>query len=193
MKALIDSLKPALLATLFFTLLLGMIYPLFLTGVGQLFFHRAANGSMMLDKNKQAIGSEWIGQNFTRPEYFHPRPSQADYDAAHSAASNLGPTSQKLIDALKERATAYRRENKLAAERLIPADAVTSSASGLDPHISVANALLQAPRIASARGISEDMVKKILEKHTEGPFLGLFGEPRINVLKINLALNTADR
>jgi K+-transporting ATPase ATPase C chain len=139
----------------------------------------------------QVIGSSLLAQSFTGAGYFHPRPSAAGdgYDAVSSGGSNLGPTSQKLIAAVKERVAAYRAENKLAPQVLIPADAVTASASGLDPHISVKNALLQASRVAGARGISEGALRKKILSHTEGRDLGIFGEPRVNVLMLNLDMD----
>lgn len=161
-------------------------------GVGELFFHKRANGSLFYDQNGRIIGSEKIGQNFSSSRYFHPRPSAAGekgYDAANSSGSNLGPTSQKLIDAVRARVAAYRSENSLANEEKIPADAVTASGSGLDPHISVANALIQTSRVARARNISRDEVNELVEKYTEGRTLGLLGEKRVNVLRLNLALD----
>jgi K+-transporting ATPase ATPase C chain len=139
----------------------------------------------------QVIGSSLLGQQFAGPGYFHPRPSAAGdgYDAANSGGSNLGPTSQKLIAAVKERAAAYRTENNLAPRVVIPADAVTSSASGLDPHISVPNALMQARRVAEARGLGEEAVRRSIAAHTEGRTLGILGEPRVNVLMLNLDLD----
>jgi K+-transporting ATPase ATPase C chain len=139
----------------------------------------------------QVIGSSLLAQNFTGAGYFHPRPSAAGdgYDAVNSGGSNLGPTSQKLIDAVKERVASYRTENKLAPEVLIPADAVTTSASGLDPHISVKNAMLQASRVAKVRGIGEEELRKMIVSRTEGRDLVILGEPRVNVLMLNLDLD----
>jgi K+-transporting ATPase ATPase C chain len=171
---------------------LGVIYPLFVYGVGQLFFREKANGSLFVYHDGKVIGSECIGQNFLKPEYFHPRPSSAGangYDAAHSSGSNFGPTSQKLTDAMKQRVSAYRSENKLGIDVIIPMDAVTSSGSGLDPHIGIANALLQVSRIAAARNLPEQKVKDLIKEYKEGPTWGLFGEARVNVLKVNLALD----
>ncbi|HSX26980.1 MAG TPA: K(+)-transporting ATPase subunit C [Chlamydiales bacterium] len=191
MKLFIHSLKPAFLSLLLLSLILGLIYPLFMTAIGELFFHKETNGSL-LSRDGKIIGSQWIAQNFTRAEYFHPRPSSAGdkgYDAANSSASNLGPTSQKLIDTLRERAAAYRVENNLAPDAPIPAEAVTASGSGLDPHISPANALLQANRIATARGFPIEKLKEMIEEYTEKPMLGFLGEKKINVLRLNLALD----
>lgn len=191
MKSFFSSLKPALIALTLLTLLLGVVYPLFMYGVGQLFFREKANGSLFYYQNGQVIGSEWIGQNFTKPEYFHPRPSSAGngYDASNSSGSNLGPTAQKLSDALTQRAQAYRKENGLAADTPLPADSVTASASGLDPHIGKQNAMLQASRVASARDLPVERVYALIEEYTEGATWGLLGEARINVLRINLALD----
>ena len=192
MKSWIASLRTSFLMIIFFTLLLGIFYPLVMVGIGQLFFHRKANGSLVHSQEGGVIGSEWIAQSFTKPEYFHPRPSNAGdkgYDATSSSGSNLGPTSQKLFDTLRQRSIAYRSENQLNSSVLIPADAVTASGSGLDPHISLANALLQVSRVAQTRGLSEDVVKDLIAKHTEGPTFGFFGNERINVLLLNFALD----
>jgi K+-transporting ATPase ATPase C chain len=191
MREFFASLKPAIITLALMTLLLGILYPLFMCGVGHLFFHKNASGSLFFHQDGSPLGSKWIAQGFTKPEYFHPRPSSAGsgYDATSSSGSNLGPTSQKLSDALTQRAQAYRSENNLSSDTPIPADAVTASGSGLDPHISVANALLQASRVAAARGLSETALKNLIQEYTEGPSLWLFGEARINVLRINLALD----
>ena len=183
--------RPAIVSLLLLTLLTGIIYPLFIFGIGQIFFHKKANGTLFYYKDKEVIGSEWIGQNFIKPQYFHPRPSAAGngYDAANSSGSNLGPTSQKLIDSLRQRAASYRSENNLSSEAPIPADAVTASGSGLDPHISVKNAQLQAARVASARSMTLDSVNELIQQFTEGRTFGIFGEKRINVLRLNLELD----
>jgi K+-transporting ATPase ATPase C chain len=236
------EILPGLRIKLFMTLLLGVVYPLAMTGISQLIFPKQANGSLITAGGK-VIGSEIIGQNFTKPEYFHPRPSAAGsgYDATASSGSNLGPTSAKLIhgttkmddkknevvdyDGINLRIVHYSVENDIPYESSmpldrfkgadgslddvklikafnddktpliftpkepIPADAVTASASGLDPHISPANAQAQASRVAKARGISVDQANQIVARFTEGPDLGLLGEPRVNVLKLNLALD----
>jgi len=189
-KNIINELRISLIATLCLAVLLCGIYPALVWAVAQGLFSSQANGSLVSVK-RQVIGSSLLAQNFTGTGYFHPRPSAAGdgYDAVSSGGSNLGPTSQKLIDAVKERVAAYRTENKLAPEVLIPADAVTTSASGLDPHISVKNALLQASHIAKVRGISEEALRKKILSHTEGRDLGILGEPRVNVLMLNLDLD----
>jgi K+-transporting ATPase ATPase C chain len=180
----------------------GLAYPLLTTGLAQVLFHRQASGSLA-ERDGAVIGSTLIGQNFTKPGYFHPRPSAttapdpkdasqtvaSPYNAALSGASNLAPTSKKLIDQVRERIRAYREENGLGSEVRIPVDAVTASASGLDPDISLANASLQAARIARARGLSEQQVRTLIGAHSSPRQLGVLGEPRANVLALNLALD----
>jgi potassium-transporting ATPase KdpC subunit len=237
-----EQILPGLRIKIFFTILLGVAYPLAMTGISQLLFSKQANGSLVKSGNK-VIGSELIGQNFSKAEYFHPRPSSAGsgYDATASSGSNLGPTSAKLLrgttkvddkknevvdfDGINLRLVHYCVENEIpyessapmdgfkdAAGNLddvklikafnddksplvftpkapIPADAVTGSASGLDPHITPANAALQAGRVAKARGVRIDEVKKLIAQQTEAPELGFLGEARVNVLKLNLALD----
>ncbi|MFZ1056847.1 MAG: K(+)-transporting ATPase subunit C, partial [Opitutaceae bacterium] len=152
-----------------------------------------ANGSLVADKDGTIRGSTLLAQNFSSDKYFQPRPSAAGtgYDATSSGGTNYGPTSQKLSDSIKAAVAAYRTSNGLSSDAEVPADAVTSSASGLDPHISVANALLQAPRVAKARGLPVDKVNALLEANIEGRDLGLFGEPGVNVLRLNIALDHA--
>jgi K+-transporting ATPase ATPase C chain len=189
-KSIINELRISFIVTVCLAVLLCGIYPALVWAVAQGLFHSKANGSLVSVKG-QVIGSSLLGQQFAGPGYFHPRPSAAGdgYDAANSGGSNLGPTSQKLIDAVKERIAAYRAENNLAPGVLIPVDAVTSSGSGLDPHISVPNALLQARRVAEARGLGEEAVRRSIAAHTEGRDLGILGEPRVNVLMLNLDLD----
>ncbi len=186
--------RTAVLMVIVLTVLLGIVYPLAMTGLSQLIFPGQANGSLVRDSAGNVVGSALLGQNFSNPEYFHPRPSAAGtdgYDATSSGGSNLGPTNQKLIDTARDRATAYREENGLAAEAPVPVDAVTASASGLDPDISPANALIQAGRVAKARNLTEDQVRSLVNQYTEGRTLGILGEPRVNVLQLNRALDAA--
>jgi K+-transporting ATPase ATPase C chain len=190
--SLVQHLRSAVLMVVVLTVMLGIIYPLLMTGISQVVFPSQANGSLVRDSSGTVIGSAILAQNFTQPQYFHPRPSAAGsdgYDATNSGGSNLGPTNQKLIDAVKDRTDAYRDENSLAADAPVPVDAVTTSASGLDPDISPANAVIQASRVAKARGLSEDQVRTLVNQNTEGRTLGILGEPRVNVLKLNLALD----
>ena len=184
------QIGPAFRVTLFMTILTGLIYPGVVTGVCQLLFPHRANGSLVEIGGKVA-GSELIGQNFSKPQYFHPRPSAAGndgYDASASNASNYGPTNQKLIDRMKGDIAKFRQENP-GYQGAIPADLLTTSGSGLDPDISPASALAQAPRVAEARGITVDQLKQFIEAHTEGRQWGFLGEPRVNVLLLNLDLN----
>jgi K+-transporting ATPase ATPase C chain len=167
--------------TIVVTIITCAIYPLAVFAVGQLAFRNKANGSF-IERNGRAIGSELIGQSFTSARFFHPRPSNADYDATSSGGTNLGPTSKKLRDAIAAATKAYDVQTN------VPADAVTSSGSGLDPHISPANAVAQAPRVARANGLPLQRVRALIDARTEGRFAGLFGEPRVNVLRLNLDL-----
>jgi K+-transporting ATPase ATPase C chain len=189
-KSIINELRISFIATLCLAVLLCGVYPALVWAVAQGLFHSQANGSLLSVKG-QVIGSSLLGQQFAGPGYFHPRPSAAGdgYDAANSGGSNLGPTSQKLIAAVKERAAAYRTENNLAPGVVIPVDAVTSSGSGLDPHISVPNAFRQVRRVAEARGLSEEAVRERVVVHMKGRDLGILGEPRVNVLMLNLDLD----
>jgi potassium-transporting ATPase KdpC subunit len=185
-----EQILPGLRIKLFFTLVLGIGYPLAVTGISQLILPRQANGSLVTASGK-VVGSELIGQNFSRPGYFHPRPSAAGdkgYDATASGGSNLGPTNKKLIDRVAASVDQFRKENP-DYQGPIPADLVTASGSGLDPHISPDSARAQMARVAKARGASIDQVNQLISQYTEQPDLGFLGEPRVNVLKLNLALD----
>ncbi len=184
-----QQLMPALRMTFVLTILTGILYPALVTGIARLAFPRQAEGSL-IRKDGKVVGSSVIGQTFTRPEYFHARPSAAGkgYDAASSGGSNLGPTSSKLMDRVKQSVAEFRKANPSHSAQ-IPPDAVLASASGLDPHISPATAEAQIARVAQARGISPDQVREVVRQHSEGRDLGLLGEPRVNVLTLNLALD----
>ena len=204
---MLKQLRPAIMSVLVFAIFTGLIFPSVITMIAKAMFPHQAGGSL-IEQNGKVVGSEIIGQNFTAPGYFHPRPSAAGsgYDASASGGTNLGPTSDKLIngvhkklpdgkddpsnfDGIKDLAAAYRKENGLPNNAPVPADAVTRSASGLDPHISPANAALQVARVAKARELSEDQVQKLVAENTAGRQLGFLGEPAVNVLKLNLALD----
>jgi len=194
MKNIFAELRIALLATLSLAVILCGFYPLVVWALSQGLFPDKANGSLV--KEKQMIrGSSFIAQGFGDPKYFHPRPSAAGhgYDGLSSGGSNLGPLSKKLNDTLEEGLDRYRAENRIPPDVLVPADAVTASASGLDPHISLKNATLQAPRVAAARGVGDKTVLKQIEFYTEGRDLGILGEPRVNVLRLNLVLDRLDQ
>lgn len=184
------ELRVSIIAVLSLAVLLCGFYPLVVWALAQGLFPQKANGSL-ITQNGKVLGSVLIAQGFSGPAYFHPRPSTAGdgYDAAASGGSNLGPTSQKLIEAVRRRTDEYRAENGLDESDPVPGDAVTASASGLDPHISLKNALLQARRVALARGMSEEAVRRKIEIRTEGRDLGFLGEPRVNVLELNLDLD----
>lgn len=187
---MVSHLRPAITSVVLFTVLLGLGYPLAVTGIAQLAFPAAARGSLVIGSGGQVVGSELIGQGFSGPSYFHPRPSAAGadgYDAAASTGSNLGPLNPDLIEATAARAAAIRAE---APGATIPADAVTASASGLDPHISPGYAYLQAPRVAAARDMPIADVRAAIDRRTEGRFLGFIGQPRVNVLRVNLDLDS---
>ena len=193
MNNLISQIRISLVATIVLSVILCGVYPALIWEIAQALFPDKANGSLVI-QNGKIIGSQLIAQNFTDAKYFHPRPSSAGdtgYDATSSGGSNLGPTSKKLIDLVRERVDTYRAENNLPRTILVPADAVTSSASGLDPHISVQNALLQAKRVAKARGIAENVVLSKIQANTHGRDLGILGEPRVNVLRLNLSLDAS--
>jgi K+-transporting ATPase ATPase C chain len=190
LKKVINELRIAAVALLGLAVLLCCIYPALIWIIAQGLFPGQANGSM-IKSNGRIVGSALIAQNFVNPAYFHPRPSSAGdgYNAGNSGGSNLGPTSRKLIETVTVRINGYRSENKLDANTLIPADAVTASASGLDPHISLQNALIQARRVAASRGITEDALCKMIATHTEGRDLWMLGDQRVNVLLLNLDLD----
>ena len=184
------QLFPALVVFLALTVLTGIAYPLALTGVAQVAFPARADGSL-IEREGIVVGSRLLGQGFSSPRYFHPRPSAAGegYDGASSSASNLGPTNDELMTAIEERVLEYRALNGVPRDVAVPVDAVTASGSGLDPHISQENARLQAPRVAEARGTPLQRVLELVEKHTNGRSLGFLGEPGVNVLELNLALD----
>ena len=206
-KQLIISIR----ITFVLLLLVSGAYPLVVLGIAQAAFHHQANGSLVVDAGGKVVGSELLAQAFTKPEYFHPRPSAAGsgYDPTASSGTNLGPTSDKLIsgvhkpdiakgkpdpsdfDGVKDLAAQYRKDNGLAPNALVPVDAVTRSASGLDPHISPVNAALQMARVAAARGMTVDSIKQLIAENTQGRGLGFLGEPGVNVMTLNLALDKA--
>ena len=191
MKTLFAEIKTSVLLTLVFAGLLCGVYPVAVWAGAQALFPAQANGSLVTAADGTVRGSALLAQSFTGDKYFQPRPSAAGtgYDATSSAGTNLGPTSRKLADSIKAAVAAYRTTNGLAADAAVPADAVTSSGSGLDPHISVANAELQAARVAKARGLPLPQVRALVAAQTSGPDWGLLGEPRVNVLQLNLALD----
>jgi K+-transporting ATPase ATPase C chain len=190
MRPFLRQLAPAAIAVVIFTILCGVVYPLAVTAVAQVAFNDKANGSI-IEEDGVAVGSKLIGQQFTAPEYFHPRPSSAGqgYDGLASSFSNYGPTNPDFLTAIEERVAAYRLENGLAEGQPVPVDAVTGSGSGLDPQISVANARLQAPRVASERNLPLEQVLQLVDDHTAPRYLAVFGEPGVNVLQLNLALD----
>ena len=191
MKQLFSHIRGAVVSTLVLAVVCCGLYPLIVFGISQTFFRDKANGSLILDTDGTARGSKLLGQGFVDAKYFHPRPSAAGngYDATSSGGSNLGPTSRKLNDAIKERLAAYRAENGLSESAPVPADAVTASGSGLDPHISLQNAELQIPRVLKARGVAEEKVRELIRQNTNGRDFGVFGEPGVNVLQLNRALD----
>jgi K+-transporting ATPase ATPase C chain len=191
MKKLFSEFRAALMVTVMLAVVCCGLYPLVVFGVSQILFHDKANGSLIVDKDGTIHGSRLIGQQFTLDKYFHPRPSAAGngYDPTSSSGSNLGPTSQKLNDAIVQRIADYRAQNNLDTNAPVPADAVTASGSGLDPHISLRNAELQTPRVAKVRGLSLDKVRELIRANTDAASLGFLGEPGVNVLPLNLALD----
>ena len=182
------EIRTAFLVILVFSLLLGVVYPLLMTGIGQLAFPSRANGSLV-SVGGHVVGSELIGQSFVSARYFHGRPSPSDYDAMASGASNFGPTNSAFLLEVKTRVDRLLRENDLARGTSVPADLVLASASGLDPDISLEGALLQVDRVSAARGLDIAVVRALVQQMTRGPFLGAFGDPRVNVLQLNLALD----
>ena len=191
MKEFFSNIRGAVVSTFVLAGVCCGLYPLIVFGISQALFNDKANGSLIVDPNGTVRGSRLLGQEFADAKYFHPRPSAAGngYDATSSGGSNLGPTSRKLNDAIKDRVAAYRKENGLSENNSVPADAVTASGSGLDPHISLHNAELQAPRVAKARGLSDEKVRELVQENTDGRDLGFLGEPGVNVLNLNLALD----
>ena len=196
-KRLVTETWSAVRITVVLLVLLGLIYPVVVWGIGQVLFNKQANGSIITNSQGQVVGSSLIGQQFTRPEYFHGRPSAtlgADgkalpYNASNSGASNLGPTNLQLVENAKGYIAQYQQENNLGPEVKLPADVVSASGSGLDPHISVENANLQAARVANARNLNLEEVKATIQQHTNERDLGILGEARVNVLELNLALD----
>ena len=195
MKELFSEIRGAVMSTLVLAVVCCGVYPLIVFGIAQAAFREKANGSLIVEKDGTVRGSKLLGQPFAGEKYFHPRPSAAGngYDAANSSGSNLGPTSQKLNDAVKERIQAYRKDNGLKDIDAVPADAVTASGSGLDPHISVRNAEWQIPRVAKARNLGEDKVRALIQQNTDGADLRVLGEPGVNVLQLNLALDAVGK
>jgi K+-transporting ATPase ATPase C chain len=187
-----EQVGPVVRSVIVLTLLTGCIFPVGLLAVGRLLCPDRANGSLLI-RDGNVIGSKFIGQSFTRPEYFQSRPSAAGagYDGTSSGGTNLGPSNRKLIDDVRQLAEDYRRRNGLPPDAAVPIDAVTRSGSGLDPHISPPNADLQIARVARARGITQEAVRRLVEGYTQGPQLGFMGSPRVSVLELNLALDRA--
>jgi potassium-transporting ATPase KdpC subunit len=194
MKKLFSECRAAVMVTVALAVVCCGIYPVVVFGISQVLFHNQANGSLIVDKDGTIHGSRLIGQQFTLDKYFISRPSDAGangmaYDPTSSGGSNLGPTSQKLHDTIAQNIASYRTQNNLDTNTPVPADAVTASASGLDPHISLRNAELQMPRVAKTRGLSEDKVQALIRANTDPASLGFLGEPGVNVLTLNLALD----
>src|SRR5882672_7293227 len=186
MKEFFSEIRGAIFATLVLAVVCCGLYPLIVFGISQALFRDKANGSLIVDRDGAVRGSKLLGQGFADAKYFHPRPSAAGngYDATSSGGSNLGPTSRKLNDAIKERLASYRAENGLSESAPVLADAVIASGSGLDPHISLQNAELQIPRVVKARGVAEEKVRELIRQNTNGRDFGVFGEPGVNVLQL---------
>ena len=196
MKNIFAEFGRSIVATIFFAIILCGVYPLVVFGAAKLLFPHQAGGSLLMDKSGAIRGSALLAQNFTGAQYFHPRPSAAGangFDATSSSGSNLGPTSSNLVANITANIATYRADNNIATNspiyNMIPADAVTESASGLDPHISPANAEIQIARVAKARGITEEQLRELVKQNTSGRDLGIFGEPRVNVMTLNFALD----
>ena len=189
-RALWDEARPLFAITALLLVITAVVYPLAVLGIGQSLFHSEANGSI-ITVGGHAIGSSLIGQQFTQVQYFHPRPSAAGsgYDASSSGGSNLGPASKALIENVQQRVQAFIKENDLPPGTKVPVDAVTASASGLDPDISPATAALEVRRVAKARGVQPALVQSLVDEHTSQPALGFIGQPRVNVLELNIALD----
>jgi potassium-transporting ATPase KdpC subunit len=194
-------IRPAVVITLIFAAVTGLLYPGVITGIAQLIFPYQANGSLVKASNGQLIGSDLIGQYWTKPQYFHGRPSATTdlngnpepYNAGFSTASNLGPTNKVLIQNVQQRVAALKKENPDAPPGPVPVDLVTTSGSGLDPGITIAGAMYQVPRVAASRGLSRAVVTRLVTEHETGRFLGIFGEPYVNVLDLNLALDACSQ
>ena len=192
MKTILTEFGRSLAATLFFAVICCGLYPLVVFGLSQLLFHNQANGSLLVDKSGAVRGSALLAQNFTSAQYFHPRPSAAGangFDATSSGGNNYGPTSSNLVANITQNIATYRSDNGLATNAIVPADAVTASGSGLDPNISLKNAELQIPRVTKARRLTEEQVRKLVQQNTSDRDLGIFGEPRVNVMTLNFALD----
>ena len=191
MKNILSEIRSAVMVTVVLAVVCCGLYPLVVFGLGQVLFHDKANGSLILDAKGTVQGSRLLGQQFTGEKYFHSRPSAAGngYDASSSSGSNLGPTSQKLHDSIAQNVADYRSQNGLATNAPVPADAVTASASGLDPHISLENAELQVARIAKARSMTQEEIRRLIAQNTDRADLGFLGDPGVNVLMLNLALD----
>jgi len=185
-----EQIRPALMIFIVLTVITGVIYPLVVTGVSQVFFHKKANGSLVYSSEGRVIGSTLIGQNFDDPKYFWGRLSATTpaYNAAVSSGSNLGPSNPALVDAVKIRIAALKAVDP-GNQALVPVDLVTASASGLDPHLSLAGVYYQFPRVARVRNLSEEVVRRVIDQNTSGRLLGLVGEPVVNILNVNLALD----